>query len=268
MEQPSYYSVLPAHVRYDERLRPNAKLLYSEITALSNRDGYCYASNEWFSELYDVSPETISRWIRQLAEYGHITIQYERQGAQVRKRKIFIAQNHGGVDEKPTIDKKINRTIDKKVNRTIDKKVKENTTSIFNTTSNIYIVGQEVLAVVREWNSQKIISHNPTTVTQKRENKIAQAVKKHGFKKVLEAIQNYGEVFRGDDYFLDYRWTLWDFMQKVPQFFTDADPSPFEKYRKRRSTARQDVGDADKYIERNKNLDKLGREYGWSTESL
>ena len=33
--KPGYWAVLPARVRYDEELRPNAKLIYAEITALA-----------------------------------------------------------------------------------------------------------------------------------------------------------------------------------------------------------------------------------------
>ena len=51
-EKPSYYSIITADVRYDERLKPNEKLLYSEITALSNKYGYCTATNSYFSKLY------------------------------------------------------------------------------------------------------------------------------------------------------------------------------------------------------------------------
>ena len=39
MEHPSCYSILTADVRYDKRLKPNEKLLFSEITALSNKRG-------------------------------------------------------------------------------------------------------------------------------------------------------------------------------------------------------------------------------------
>ena len=68
MEQPNYYSILTADVRYDKELTPNAKLLYSEITALSNKTGACWASNGYFAELYNVSKITISRWVNQLAK--------------------------------------------------------------------------------------------------------------------------------------------------------------------------------------------------------
>ncbi len=44
--KPAFWAVLPAAVRYDEELPPNAKLLYAEISALTDQRGYCYASNE------------------------------------------------------------------------------------------------------------------------------------------------------------------------------------------------------------------------------
>ena len=46
----TYYAVIPAYVRYDKDLTPNAKLMFGELTALSNDKGYCYASNKYFSE--------------------------------------------------------------------------------------------------------------------------------------------------------------------------------------------------------------------------
>ena len=66
MEQPSYYSILTANVRYDKELKANEKLLFSEITALSNKSGYCHATNKYFAKLYSKNTSTISDWINHL----------------------------------------------------------------------------------------------------------------------------------------------------------------------------------------------------------
>ena len=50
-ETPNYYAIIPSNVRYSD-LKPNAKLLYGEITALSNKHGFCFASNKYFANLY------------------------------------------------------------------------------------------------------------------------------------------------------------------------------------------------------------------------
>ena len=72
--KPSYYGILPAHVRYDNDLPPMARIMYAEITALSNKDGYCSAGNDYFAKLYDVSNVTVSRWVSKLGKHGHISI--------------------------------------------------------------------------------------------------------------------------------------------------------------------------------------------------
>lgn len=64
-EKPSFYAVIPADVRYAD-ITPNAKLLYGEITALCSKEGYCWAGNSYFANLYQVDNRTVSRWINEL----------------------------------------------------------------------------------------------------------------------------------------------------------------------------------------------------------
>jgi len=75
-EQPSYFAVIPASVRYDKNLKANEKLLYGEITTLCNANGICYASNKYFADLYSVTSQAVSKWILHLQELGYITVEY------------------------------------------------------------------------------------------------------------------------------------------------------------------------------------------------
>lgn len=88
----SYYAVIPATVRYDNNVVPNAKLLYGEIIALCNEKGYCWATNDYFGRLYSVSKRTISTWIKSLCDAGYISTEFildnESQKVKVRCLKV------------------------------------------------------------------------------------------------------------------------------------------------------------------------------------
>lgn len=87
----NYYAIIPATVRYSTQLKPNEKLLYGEITALSNNLGYCYAQNRYFANLYGVSIETVSRWISHLQQLGFIQIEIKRnEKKEVIARYLYI----------------------------------------------------------------------------------------------------------------------------------------------------------------------------------
>ena len=90
-EKPSYYSILTANVRYDKRLKANEKLLFSEITALSNKYGYCTATNGYFSNLYEVSKTSISTWINNLKRCGYLEIEkiYKDNSKEIIQRKMY-----------------------------------------------------------------------------------------------------------------------------------------------------------------------------------
>lgn len=87
-----YYAILPANIRYDKSITPNAKLLYAEITALTNDKGYCWATNGYFAELYSVSKQSISAWLSNLKEKGYISIDYKREAetSKIEKRLIYL----------------------------------------------------------------------------------------------------------------------------------------------------------------------------------
>lgn len=108
MENPSYYAVIPANVRYS-KITPNAKLLYGEITALANKKGYCYASNSYFAGLYHVSEVSVSKWIKELVDEQFITREliYKDGSKEILNRYLRIV-NHPPQEMLSTSPRKVN----------------------------------------------------------------------------------------------------------------------------------------------------------------
>ncbi len=127
-DKPSYYSILTADVRYDEKLNASEKLLFSEITALSNRHGYCTAGNGYFSKLYNVSDRSVTRWIKHLKELGYLKYVpiYKKDSKEVDERRLYPLTN-----SKDPLDKNVYGGR-QKCPRPLDKNVEDNITSINN----------------------------------------------------------------------------------------------------------------------------------------
>ena len=148
-ERPNYYAIIPANVRYSN-IAPNAKLLYGEITCLCNKEGYCYATNDYFSKLYNVSKISISKWIKELKDNNFIETEiiYKEGSKEILNRYIRILKD----------------PIKEKFNTPIKEKFKDNNTSINNTRYNIkenikektnidlsFIENKEFLDLVNKW---------------------------------------------------------------------------------------------------------------------
>lgn len=86
MGKPNYYAIIPANVRYAEDLSEFQKLLYGEITALTDKNWYCFASNDYFANLYKKSKHWISKSINEMSKKWYIDIKIEWFSS----RKIYL----------------------------------------------------------------------------------------------------------------------------------------------------------------------------------
>ena len=172
--KPSYYAIIPANVRYDKRLSANAKLLYGEITALANSTGYCYATNRYFAELYDVTNTSISLWVKQLIDCGHINshIQYREGTKEILNRYLSLAV----------------LPIEKKLNTPIEEKLKDNNTVINNTINN----------TTQKERFEKIWAHYPLKKGKENAFKSYQKAIKDGAKDldILNGIKRYNQELK------------------------------------------------------------------------
>jgi hypothetical protein len=91
--RPNYYAIIPAEIRYHKELKPNEKLLYGEITALCDKNGTCWASNQYFANLYGVDVCTVSRWILHLKELGFINYEISKKEGNKRYISLLIKKS-------------------------------------------------------------------------------------------------------------------------------------------------------------------------------
>jgi len=85
-----YFGYIPSYIRHNTDLLPMVKLIYAEITATMEQDGYCKKSNSYFMKVLGISRTTISRAITTLRESNLIYIVIEQEKATNRFINRFI----------------------------------------------------------------------------------------------------------------------------------------------------------------------------------
>ncbi len=195
-DQPSYYSIITANVRYDNRLTDGEKLLFAEITSLSNKYGYCTASNGYFATLYNVVKETISRRISNLTKFGYLKIEIIKEGNEVKQRKMYPL-----TQSSIPIDAKINTPIDNSVNTPIDANVKENNTSINITRlNNTSINNNSATDVTHEQFEEWWKLYDKKKDKKMSFTKFKSCLKKHSFEQIMQGTREYLKTITDKQY--------------------------------------------------------------------
>ncbi len=103
-KQESYYMVIPASV-WDTDLSDMTKILYGHITVLSNKNGYCHASNSYFTKVLKTSASTVNRKLNELKDLGLINTQliYQEGTKEVKERRIYMTTGIVTNDNRPVI---------------------------------------------------------------------------------------------------------------------------------------------------------------------
>lgn len=191
-EQPTYYSILTAYVRYDRNLTDSEKLLYSEITALSNKYGYCTATNNYFAKLYDVTKVTISRRISNLKKHGYLDIEIILEDNEVKQRKIYpLSQKLRGINTNDNTP--INNSDNTPINRNDkDNNTSNNNTSINTTSKNKSVLGDVIDKRTNRDYSEIISEYNKLAFglpTQRTYEQIENWLKLHNKELIIHVMQ-------------------------------------------------------------------------------
>lgn len=170
MDQPSYFSILTADIRYDPQLRkkPELQVMFSEITALSNKWGYCTATNTYFAKLYDLTTVAISNRITKLVDLGFLKRELIKDGNQIKERRLYPIINRG-------IKADFNRGDKVDFNRGIKADFKENNININKEEEEIYKEKENKLSLLEDlkhfansiptegdWQTVKLLSNRLT----------------------------------------------------------------------------------------------------------
>lgn len=170
-EQPNYYAILPAFVRYDKDLPANARLLYGELTALTNKKGYCFASNNYFAPLYGVTPQAISKWIKILEKKGYIKIEYIYENGAITERHIYLKEVAQVIaNNKTSENENSENNYEAENERTQDKTSDSDNTAGVSTTVDTYQRQVEGVSTQRLEGYQRQVEENNTRVNITRLN--------------------------------------------------------------------------------------------------
>ena len=169
-EQPNYYAILPAFVRYDKDLPANARLLYGELTALTNKKGYCFASNNYFAPLYGVTPQAISKWIKILEKKGYIKIEYIYENGAITERHIYLKEAAQVIANNKTSENENENNYEAEDERTQDKTSDSDNTAGVSTSVDTYQRQVEGVSTQRLEGYQRQVEENNTRVNITRLN--------------------------------------------------------------------------------------------------
>jgi len=101
-----YLAVIPYDVMIDTDLEPNAKLHFGCLSALSKKEGYCYATDKQLAQMHGVNIAQIERWNKHLKDKKFIhteskNITYRSNDGKLlwkKQRKIYVGNAFSNKD--------------------------------------------------------------------------------------------------------------------------------------------------------------------------
>ena len=88
------YIIVTADTKLNPDIPSPVKIFYSDLISLSRQHGYCWSSNDYFCSKYNVTRDTIARWIDILKKQFLIRTEYGQRYSiknkrYVKQRKIY-----------------------------------------------------------------------------------------------------------------------------------------------------------------------------------
>ena len=87
--KPTGWCMIPPWVLARKDLSGEQKLLFGRILGLSDRHGYCWASNAWLGNELGLAPGTVSNMLSRLSELGLVKVELVRKGQKKTLRRLY-----------------------------------------------------------------------------------------------------------------------------------------------------------------------------------
>ncbi len=124
------YANISKSIYSNKSLSALDKLIYERITALTHKDGYCYATNEYIANIYGVKKNTVSASINKMVKQKLLKSKMVKEGTNNTKRYLYLSndvydKNRRGIAYSsdtpiPYINDHNNKINNKKNNKIID----------------------------------------------------------------------------------------------------------------------------------------------------
>lgn len=85
------YSMCANEWLFDKSIKDELGLLII-LGGLSKKNGFCYATNTYLANLFNVNKVTISRKLKKLVDHKYITINYLKKGTKIVCRQIRLTK--------------------------------------------------------------------------------------------------------------------------------------------------------------------------------
>ncbi len=95
---------IPDKVMFDFNLSLGSRLIYGYLNSLSYKTGFCFSSNGYIAERFQMHKITVAKFIAELEKAGYIKMYYDDTEKNNSKRKIYIQkviENHNEDVKKP-----------------------------------------------------------------------------------------------------------------------------------------------------------------------
>lgn len=79
-------------ILFSDKISSTEKILFIGIVRLTRFKGYCFATNKYIGEKFNLNESTVSRLLKKLSDAGFIRLEFKKNSKNITERKIYICE--------------------------------------------------------------------------------------------------------------------------------------------------------------------------------